>query len=77
MVHKSRIDVVNLTSTQPSNCQLIIKGIEPQQQVNLCTGHYTNLSLIDTVDPLSSQLSDVVLASAGPGELSAHNKMLV
>ena len=64
MVHKSRIDVTNLTDTQPSNCQLIVKGIEPQQQVDLCTAAdcYPNLTLID--NPQSTPVLP------GPGEFS-------
>ena len=37
-----------------SNCQLIIRGIEPHQQVDFCTYHCTNLTLIDTVDSRST-----------------------
>ena len=70
MVHKSRIDVANLSDTQPSNCQLIVKGIEPQQKVELCTDHYTNLTWIGTVDPQSTQPSNTGPVSAGPGEFS-------
>ena len=70
MVHKSRIYVANLTDTQPSNCQLIVKGTKPQQQVDLCTDHCTNLSLIDTVNPQSAQPSNAGPVSAGPGEFS-------
>ena len=70
MVHKSRIDVTNLTDTQPSKCQLIVKGTKPQQQVDLCTDRCTNLSLIDTVNPQSAQPSHAGPVSAGPGEFS-------
>ena len=69
MVYKSRIDVAHLSDTQPSNCQLTIKGIEPQQKYDLCTGN-TNLTLIDTVDPRSTQPSNTGPVSAGPGEFS-------
>ena len=75
MVHKSRIDVINLTDTQPSNCQLIVKGIEPQQQVDLCTGHYTNLTLID--NPQSTQPSNGGRVLAGPGEFSITQKTII
>ena len=70
MVHKSRIDVTNLTDTQPSKCQLIVKGIEPQQHIDLCTAadHYTNLTLID--NPQSTQPSNAQPVSAGSGEFS-------
>ena len=70
MVHKSCIDVAKLTDTQPSNFQLIIKGIEPQQKVDLCTDRPTNLTWIETVDPRSTQSSNTVSVSAGPGEFS-------
>ena len=70
MVCKSCIDVSNLSGMPPSNCQLIIKGIKPQQQVNLCTGHCTNLAMIDTVDPQSTQPTNTEPVSVGPGEFS-------
>ena len=69
IVHKLRIDVTNLSDTQPSNCQLVIKGIEPQQKVDLCKeDQYSNLTLIGTVDPQSTQPSNTGPVSAGPGE---------
>ena len=71
IVHKLRIDVRNFSDTQPSNCQLVIKGIKPQQKVDLCKeDHYSNLTLIDTVDPQSTQTSNTGPVSAGPGEFS-------
>ena len=67
MVQKSRVDVMNLSDAQPSNCQLIIKGIKPQQEVDLCTGHCTNLTL---TKPLSTQPSNTGPVAAGPGMFS-------
>ena len=75
VVHKSRIDVANLTGTQPSNFQLTVKGIDPQQQVDLCTDHYTNLTLID--DPQSTQPSNAGPVSAGPGEFSIMQQKII
>ena len=56
IVQKSVIHVRKaITSDTPSsNCPLIIRGIEPHQQVDLCTDHCTNLTLIDTVDSQST-----------------------
>ena len=50
-VQKSVIHVIKTIASDipSSNCQLIIRGIEPHQEVDLCT-NYTNLTLIDTVD---------------------------
>ena len=50
-----------VADTQPSNCQLI----EPQQQVDLHTGHCLNL--IDTVNPQSTQPSNAGTVSPSPG----------
>ena len=68
MVHKSHIIVANLSDTQPSNFQLIIKGIEPQQKFDLCTDHCTNLTWIETVNPRSTRPNNTGSVSAGPGE---------
>ena len=54
MVQKSHIHVTKMSDALSSNCQLAIKGIEPQQQIDLCTDHYTNFTLIGTVDSQSS-----------------------
>ena len=72
VVHKSRIDVANLTGTQPSNFQLTVKGIDPQLQVDLCTDHCTNLTLID--DPQQSNAGPI---SAGPGEFSIMQQTII
>ena len=52
MVRKSRIYVTR--NGQPSNCPVIIEGIIPQQQIDLCTGQCTNLPLFNTVDSRST-----------------------
>ena len=49
IIRKSDIKVTKTSGTPSSNCQLIIRGIEPHQQVDLCTNNCTNLTLIDTV----------------------------
>ena len=56
MVQKSVIHVTKsiASETPSSNCQLIIRGIEPHQQVDLCTDHRTNLTLIGTIDSQST-----------------------
>ena len=56
MVQKSVIHVTKsiASDTPSSNCQLIIGGINPHQQVDLCTNHCTNLTLIDTIDSQST-----------------------
>ena len=48
MIVKSHINVTKTGNEQPSNCPLIIEGIIPQQQIDLCTGQCSNLTLIDT-----------------------------
>ena len=48
MVWKSHINVTKTSNLQTSNCLLIIKGINPQQQTDLCTDYCENLTLIDT-----------------------------
>ena len=68
VVHKLRIDVANLSDRQPSKCQLMIKGIDPQQQVDLCEDHYTNLTLIDTVGPHSTQPNNTEPVLSVPGK---------
>ena len=68
MVQKSHIHVTKMSDTQPSNCQLAVKGIEPQQMVDLCANHYTNLTLIDIVDSQSTSRSNtgpIKIASSG------------
>ena len=52
MVRKSRIYVTS--NGQPSYCPVIIEGIVPQQQTDLCTGYCTNLTLFNTVDSRST-----------------------
>ena len=53
-MQKSVICVTNTSDTLPSSCPLIIKGIKPHQQIDLCTGHCTNLELIDNADSPST-----------------------
>ena len=55
-VQKSVIHVIKTfaSNTPSSNCRLIIRGIEPHQQVDLCTDHCINLTLIETVDSQST-----------------------
>ena len=53
-IRKSKIDVTKRSDTPSSNCQLMIRGIEPHQQVDLCTNDCTNLTLIGTVDSQST-----------------------
>ena len=47
-VRKSHINVTKASNSQTSSCLLIIKGINPQQQIDLCTDYCENLTLIDT-----------------------------
>ena len=47
IIVKSRIRVTKTSNEQPSNCPLIIEGIIPQQQIDLCTGCCSNLTLIE------------------------------
>ena len=53
-IRKSDIKVTKTSGTPSSNCQLIIRGIEPHQQVDLCTNHHTNLTLIGTIESQST-----------------------
>ena len=56
LVQKSIIQVIKIiaSGTPLSNCQLIIRGIEPHQLVDLCTDNRTNLTFIETVDSRST-----------------------
>ena len=47
MIVKSHIQVIKTSNAQPSNCPLVIEGIIPHQQIDLCTGHCSNLTPID------------------------------
>ena len=76
MVQKSHIHVTKMSDALSSNCQLAIKGIEPQQQVDLCTDQYTNFTLIGTVDSQSTPQSNTGLVQVASGEFSA-NQILV
>ena len=53
MIRKSIIRVTKTGSTPPSNCQLIIKGIKPHQQVDLCKSCCINLTKVDAIDSQS------------------------
>ena len=53
-IRKSNITVTKTSGAPSSNCPLIIRGIDPHQQVDLCTDHCTNLTLIETVDSQST-----------------------
>ena len=61
IVQKSVIEVKKTGGTPSSDCPLIIKGIKPHQQVDLCTNCCTNLTLLDTID--SQSITNV---NAGP-----------
>ena len=65
IVQKSVIRVIktNASDASSSNCQLMIRGIEPHQQVDLCTNDCKNLTLIDTVVSRSTTNANV---NAGP-----------
>ena len=54
MARKLRI-ILNVTNNgQSSSCPLIIEGIIPKQKIDLCSGRYTNLMLLNTVDSRST-----------------------
>ena len=63
-------------AVQPSNCQLAVKGIKPQQMVDLCTGSYTNFTWIDTVNSQSTPQSNTGPVKVASGEFSV-NQILV
>ena len=79
IVRKSVIHVTKTNDTSSSNCQLIIKGIKPHQQVDLCTSCYTNLTLIDTINSRSTTNSNgpVPVASGEYYGYIANNKLWV
>ena len=60
-IRKSDIKVTKTSGTPSSNCPLTIRGIDPHQQVDLCTDNYTNLTLIDTIGSQST-----INVNAGP-----------
>ena len=67
MIVKSRIHVAKTSNEQPSNCPLIIEGIIPQQQIDLCTGHHSNLTQIDPHSnngpvPVTGELSSLLVS---------------
>ena len=76
MVQKSHIHVTKMSDALSSNCQLAIKGIEPQQQVDLCTDHYSNFTFIGTVDSQSTPHSNTGLVQVASSEFFA-NQILV
>ena len=51
MVPKSLVTVskAKYLGDVPSDCQLIVKGIRPSPQFDLCTGVYHNLTFLDTI----------------------------
>ena len=53
-MRKSDIQVIKTSNTPSSNCQLIIRGIEPQEEVDLCTNYCANLTLVDSIDSPST-----------------------
>ena len=69
LVQKSIIQVIKTiaSGTPLSNCQLIIRGIEPHQQVDLCTHRFTNLTFNETVDSQSN-------VNAGPVPVSTSSE---
>ena len=73
IVQKSVIRVKKTIASDipSSNCQLIIRGIEPYQQVDLCTDHYINLTLIGTIDSRS-----ITNINAGPVPVSASSEYI-
>ena len=59
MIFKSVITVIkenSLHDTSP-NCHLIVKGIAPPLQVDLCTDRNDNLTILGTIETESSNKS--------------------
>lgn len=59
MILKSVITVIkenSLNDTSP-NCHLIVKGIAPPLQVDLCTDSNDNLTILGTIETASSNMS--------------------
>ena len=54
IVQKSVIEVKKTGDTPSSDCPLIIEGIKPPHQVDLCKKCCTNLTLVDTIDSQST-----------------------
>ena len=66
MILKSHITITKaeyVNNTSP-NCQLIVKGIVPSLQVDLCTDHYDNLTILGTIESHSNKLSTGPVAVA-------------
>ena len=57
----SKVDYVNNTSP---DCQLIVKGIVPSLEVDLCTDQYDNLTILGTIDTHSSKVNTEPVAVA-------------
>ena len=64
IMRKSDIHVIKTSGTPSSNCPLMIRGIKPHQQVDLCTNCCINLTLIDTIDsPSTTNINSGPVAS--------------
>ena len=69
IVPKSFIHVAKTGNTL-SNCQLMISGIEPHQQIDLCTSGHTNLTLVDTIDSKSTAKNNTGPVPVASGKLT-------
>ena len=66
MILKSRITVnkEDYFNNALPNCQLIVKGIVPFLQVDLCTDHYDSLTILGTIESHSDKVSTGPVAVA-------------
>ena len=67
IIVKSHICVTKTSNEQPSICPLIIEGIIPRQQIDLCTGDCCDLTLIEPHSnngpvPASGKLSSLLVS---------------
>ena len=65
MILKSYITItkVEYSSDTSQNCQLLVKGITPPLQVNLCSDCYDNLTILNTIKSRSTNIKAEVVGS--------------
>ena len=65
MILKSYITITKIeySSDTSPNCHLLVKGIAPPLQVNLCSDCYDNLNILGTIESCSTNIKAEVVGS--------------